>query len=99
MSGVVKQEEETNPNVKPIHINVKVKNQDNVEVFFKIKRTSEMETLMRIYCEKMSLQLKTVAFFIDGRNIKPHNTPEQLEMEDGDEIDVFLHQLGGGVGI
>ena len=33
---------------------------------------------------------------LDGERLQDHDTPEGNEMEDGDVIDVFEEQLGGG---
>ena len=36
-------------------------------------------------------------FIFDGERIKESDTPETLEMENGDEIDVMVEQTGGYV--
>uniref|UniRef100_K3XS44 Ubiquitin-like domain-containing protein n=1 Tax=Setaria italica TaxID=4555 RepID=K3XS44_SETIT len=38
-----------------------------------------------------------IAFLFDGRRLRGEQTPDELEMEDGDEIDAMLHQTGGYV--
>ncbi|KAB2636571.1 small ubiquitin-related modifier 1-like [Pyrus ussuriensis x Pyrus communis] len=77
------------------HINLKVKGQDGNEVFFRIKHTTQLKKLMTAYCDRQSVDLNSVAFLFDGRRLRPEQTPEELEMEDGDEIDAMLHQTGG----
>ncbi|KAL9254323.1 Small ubiquitin-related modifier 2-like protein [Drosera capensis] len=99
MSGV------TNPNTadedkKPndpsaAHINLKVKGQDGNEVFFRIKRGTQLKKLMNAYCDRSSVEFNSIAFLFDGRRLRPDQTPDDLEMEDGDEIDAMLHQTGG----
>ncbi|PON91902.1 E3 ubiquitin-protein ligase parkin [Trema orientale] len=79
------------------HVNLKVKSQDGTETPFKIKWTSPLEVLMREYCTQMSLELNSIVFLLDGRPIRAHQTPDQLEMEDGDLIDAMLHQTGGAI--
>ena len=37
-----------------------------------------------------------VRFVYDGNRLNPTDTPNSLEMEDGDAIDAFLEQIGGG---
>ena len=37
---------------KDIHINIKVKSQDGTEIFFKIKRTTQLKKLMDAYCQR-----------------------------------------------
>jgi small ubiquitin-related modifier len=34
-------------------------------------------------------------FLLDGEAIKGDQTPKMLELEDGDQIDCMLEQLGG----
>ena len=35
---------------KDVHINIKVKAQDGTEIYFKIKRTTNLKKLMDAYC-------------------------------------------------
>ena len=35
---------------KDVHINIKVKAQDGTEIYFKIKRTTQLKKLMDAYC-------------------------------------------------
>ncbi|XP_058206828.1 small ubiquitin-related modifier 2-like [Rhododendron vialii] len=87
-------EEEKKPNEQ--HINLKVKGQDGNEVFFRIKRSTQLRKLMTAYCDRQSVEFNSIAFLFDGRRLRGEQTPDELEMEDGDEIDAMLHQTGGG---
>ncbi|KAK6946986.1 Rad60/SUMO-like domain [Dillenia turbinata] len=69
--------------------------QDGNEVFFRIKRSTQLKKLMNAYCDRQSVELNSIAFLFDGRRLRGEQTPEELEMEDGDEIDAMLHQTGG----
>ncbi|CAM8924847.1 unnamed protein product [Rhodiola kirilowii] len=86
-------EDEKKPNEQ--HINLKVKGQDGNEVFFRIKRNTQLRKLMNAYCDRQSVELNSIAFLFDGRRLRGEQTPDELEMEDGDEIDAMLHQTGG----
>ncbi|XP_047977388.1 small ubiquitin-related modifier 2-like [Salvia hispanica] len=77
------------------HINLKVKGQDGNEVFFRIKRSTQLKKLMHAYCDRQSVDFNSIAFLFDGRRLRVEQTPDELEMEDGDEIDAMLHQTGG----
>ncbi|CAD5176794.1 small ubiquitin-related modifier 1 [Musa acuminata AAA Group] len=92
MSG---QEEEKKPADQAAHINLKVKGQDGNEVFFRIKHSTQLRKLMNAYCDRQSVDINSIAFLFDGRRLRGEQTPEELEMEDGDEIDAMLHQTGG----
>ncbi|KAK1440216.1 hypothetical protein QVD17_06041 [Tagetes erecta] len=80
------------------HINLKVKGQDGNEVFFRIKRSTQLKKLMNAYCDRQSVEINSIAFLFDGRRLRAEQTPDELEMEEGDEIDAMLHQTGGGIG-
>ncbi|CAI0379377.1 unnamed protein product [Linum tenue] len=95
MSGVTNQEEDKKPADGAAHINLKVKGQDGNEVFFRIKRSTQLKKLMGAYCDRQSVDLNSIAFLFDGRRLRAEQTPDELEMEDGDEIDAMLHQTGG----
>jgi hypothetical protein len=69
--------------------------QNNNEVFFKIKRATQLRKLMDAYCQRQGKDEKTVRFLYDGVRLKPDSTPEEMEMEDGDSIDVMVAQIGG----
>ncbi|KAM3302540.1 small ubiquitin-related modifier 1 isoform X1 [Capsicum chacoense] len=89
MSGVTQENDK-----KPAgHINLKVKSQDGNEVFFRIKRSTQLKKLVNAYCDRQSVDLNAIVFLFDG----PDQTPDELEMDDGDEIDAMLHQTGGSL--
>ncbi len=37
----------------------------------------------------------SVRFMLDGENINPESTPADMDLEDDDQIDCFLAQVGG----
>lgn len=89
---------EAKPDQKPEggeHINIRVKDQSNSEIFFKIKPTTQFKKVMNAYCQRQGLDILAVRFLFDGDRLLDHETPASKEMEDGDCIDVFLQQLGG----
>ena len=74
---------------------LKVVTQDGNEVFFKCKPTTALDKLMKAFCQRQGIAINTVRFLFDGNRIRENQTPEQLEMEDGDSIDVVVEQVGG----
>nr|KJB12983.1 hypothetical protein B456_002G048500 [Gossypium raimondii] len=69
--------------------------QDGNEVFFKIKRSTQLKKLMNAYYDRQSMDFNSIAFLFNGRRLRGEQTPNELEMEDGDEIDAMLHQTSG----
>ncbi|CAO3663104.1 unnamed protein product [Umbelopsis vinacea] len=50
---------------------------------------------MDAYCERQGKATSSVRFLYDGIRIQGNNTPNELDMEDGDSIDVMVEQIGG----
>ncbi|EFE40328.1 hypothetical protein TRV_04940 [Trichophyton verrucosum HKI 0517] len=59
------------------HLNIKVTDNNN-EVFFKIKRSTQLKKLMDAFCERQGKQLSTVRFLFDGTRVRPDDSPETL---------------------
>ncbi|CAG8448154.1 13583_t:CDS:2 [Acaulospora morrowiae] len=77
------------------HINLKVVGNDHNEMFFKIKRSTQLKKLMDAFCTRQGKLLNSVRFLYDGERIREDQTPQELDMEDGDTIDVMVEQTGG----
>lgn len=99
------------------HLNVKVTDGNN-EVFFKIKKTTQLKKLMDAFCDRSGKNSQSVRFLFDGQRVNPTDSPEtvshsipitpllaitsdsafalQLEMVDGDTLEVHQEQIGGG---
>ncbi|KAF5741273.1 hypothetical protein HS088_TW10G00269 [Tripterygium wilfordii] len=76
--GGAGQEEDKKPGDQSAHINLKVKGQDGNEVFFRIKRSTQMRKLMNAYCERQSVDLNSIAFLFDGRRLRAEQTPDEV---------------------
>uniref|UniRef100_H2YG29 Small ubiquitin-related modifier n=1 Tax=Ciona savignyi TaxID=51511 RepID=H2YG29_CIOSA len=77
------------------HINLKVTGSDGSVVQFKIKRHTPLRKLMQAYCDRQGQSMNMIRFRFDGQAINENDTPNKLEMEDEDTIDVFTQQTGG----
>ncbi|TXG65435.1 hypothetical protein EZV62_006710 [Acer yangbiense] len=62
------------------HITLRVKDQNENEVHFRIKKSAPLKMLMDGYCVKNRVELNTFAFLFDGNNLCPDQTPEQLKL-------------------
>ena len=77
-------------------INITVQCQTAADELFRIRRDVKLERLINMYCRKYSLDPRAVQFLApSGRHIFSVQTPDELGLEDGDEISVNLYQLGG----
>merc|ERR1712232_297683 len=75
----------------PDFINLKVKSAQNAEIWFRVKKTTPLNKLMKAYCERNHQDPNSVVFLFDGERIRADQTPSDLDMEDKDEIDAMLH--------
>ncbi|MCJ1354504.1 MAG: hypothetical protein MMC33_004493 [Icmadophila ericetorum] len=85
---------EDQPQPPSEHLNIKVTDNNN-EVFFKIKRTTALKKLMDAFCDRQGKQPNTVRFLFDGARVQATDTPEILDMADGDTLEVHQEQIGG----
>lgn len=70
-----------------IEIKVQGKEPDSKKTF-RILKTDQLEKLMTAYCEYRKLPRSRIKFLFDGEELKGGETPEQLDMEHEDVIDV-----------
>jgi small ubiquitin-related modifier len=62
---------------------------------FKIKKTTPISKVMDAYCNKLGVPSTAYRFYLDDNRLNGHETPESLELEDGDIISAMAHQVGG----
>mmetsp|Transcript_1216 Transcript_1216/g.1771 ORF Transcript_1216/g.1771 Transcript_1216/m.1771 type:complete len:96 (+) Transcript_1216:109-396(+) len=78
-------------------ITIRVRDQTGEETYFRIKKTTKMAKVFETYAEKKGIQANSLRFLLDGERIKGDQTPKQLELEDQDQIDCMLEQMGGSL--
>ncbi|KAF3673108.1 Small ubiquitin-related modifier 1 [Capsicum annuum] len=89
-------ENDKKPDDNHVLINLKVKGQNRCEVFFRIKRSIQLKKLMNAYnCDRVPIDFNSNTFLFNGRRLRGEQTPDELRMENGDQIDAMLHQIGG----
>jgi small ubiquitin-related modifier len=59
------------------HLNIKVTDNNN-EVFFKIKRTTQLKKLMDAFCERQGKAPTSVRFLFDGSRVQPTDSPDTV---------------------
>ena len=69
--------------------------QSGEETFFKIKKTTKMSKVFSTYAQRKGVDVTALRFLLDGERIKEDQTPKTLELEDNDQIDCMLEQVGG----
>jgi len=76
-------------------ITIRVRDQTGEETYFKIKKTTKMEKVFQTYAQRKGVQSSSLRFLLDGERIMGDQTPKQLELDDQDQIDCMLEQMGG----
>uniref|UniRef100_A0AAV1UKA6 Ubiquitin-like domain-containing protein n=1 Tax=Peronospora matthiolae TaxID=2874970 RepID=A0AAV1UKA6_9STRA len=76
-------------------ITIRVKDQSGEETFFKVKPNTKMEKIFSAYAQRKGVPASALRFLLDGTRISGDQTPKMLELEDQDQIDCALEQVGG----
>ena len=76
-------------------LNLEVLDQDGRKLQFQVKKNTPLQKLMNAYCTHFNVDQGMTRFFFDGNRITKTDTPNSMEMEDGDAIDVMADQQGG----
>lgn len=76
-------------------LSIRVRDQHQGEVVFKVKRTTKMKRVLQAFCDRKGWQAGQVRFAFDGQRVDEEMSPEDLGMESNDCIDAFLEQIGG----
>ena len=68
------------------------------EVNFRVKSSTKLGKLMEAFCVRKGCRQSEIRFTFDGKRLAANQTVAQMEMEDGDVIDVHNEMVGGGNG-
>ncbi|KAK9933200.1 hypothetical protein M0R45_020403 [Rubus argutus] len=91
-------DEDQKPNIhsNPEFVNLKIYyQQDGSVTNYRVRRSTKLQKLLVAFCTHRSLDMKLFAILIDGHGFNLERTPQELQMEDGDEIEVMIHSSGG----
>ncbi|ESK83691.1 ubiquitin-like protein [Moniliophthora roreri MCA 2997] len=69
---------------------------EGTSIQVKVKATMTFKKIFDAAEKKFGKDPGTLRFTYDGERVHEYETPAQREMEDGDEIQAFLWQEGGG---
>mmetsp|Transcript_78219 Transcript_78219/g.172620 ORF Transcript_78219/g.172620 Transcript_78219/m.172620 type:complete len:95 (-) Transcript_78219:20-304(-) len=67
-------------------------------VQFKVKPGTKFSKVIDAYCKKKALDPNAIRLLYNGQRVASDDTPAKLELEEGDTIEAFLQQIGGGSG-
>ncbi|KAI3598050.1 ubiquitin-like protein [Moniliophthora roreri] len=69
---------------------------EGTSIQVKVKATMTFKKIFDAAEKKFGKDPGTLKFHYDGTRISAEDTPGSLGMEDGDQVDAFLEQVGGG---
>ena len=71
-----------------------VKDMTGAVTFFRVKRSTEMDKVFNAYAAQKGVDRVALRFMVDGERIGTDATPEMLDLEDHDLIDVLNEPKG-----
>ncbi|KAL9188949.1 hypothetical protein ACHAXT_011439 [Thalassiosira profunda] len=75
-------------------VTIRVKDQTGEETMFTIKRSTRMAKVFTAYAKRKGVTAIALRFTLDGERVGPDDTAETWELDDNDQIDVILAQVG-----
>lgn len=77
-------------------ITVRVRDSDENEVAFKVKKSTKMSKIIEAYATRKGVQSQAVRFTTDaGVRVSVDDTPKMLELDDDSVISAMIEQTGG----
>nr|ODN93166.1 hypothetical protein L203_00435 [Cryptococcus depauperatus CBS 7841] len=73
-------------------LNIRIVNSNHEEVFFKIKRKTKLNKLKIAYADRVGTDVNAIRLLFDGARILEDQTADDLELEDGDALEVQLER-------
>ncbi|KAJ3367070.1 Small ubiquitin- modifier 1 [Allomyces javanicus] len=90
------------PDVKPAaaggvvqQVTLKLQDSNGNEIEFKVKSTTKFQKIAKAYADKKNIDVSTLRFNIDGEPVVFEKTVGELDLVDGDVVDVEMKQVGG----
>ncbi|KAL3507324.1 hypothetical protein ACH5RR_032706 [Cinchona calisaya] len=63
---------------------------------YRVKRDTPFQKLFMKFCEHKQLEYRAMDFIWDGARVPVRRTPDELHMEDEEQIDAMVRCGGGG---
>jgi len=65
------------------------------KIFSSLSHNVLIKQIFDAFLQRKSLQPGSVRFLFDGERVREDQSPQELDMEDGDSLDVMMEQVGG----
>ena len=65
-------------------------------ILLTIKKSVPIGKVIKDFCKRQNEKNSTIRMFFDGQRIADYETPDDLDLKNGDDIDIFWEMYGGG---
>ena len=70
------------------NLNIRIRDQTGEETFFKVKKTTKLDKVfMAVLDARKGVAATSLRFLFDGSRVRGDQTPADIDMEDGDQLD------------
>ena len=77
-------------------ITITIKDQVSASLTLRVKKNTPFRKILDAYARQAERQAWQCRMYLDGLRLGLEECPESVEMEEGDMVDVFVEQTGGG---
>jgi len=78
----------------PNAVNCRLRDQGGEETYFKMRSNMQFTIIGNAYANRKGLNLDSLRFLFEGQRVFLHQTPDDIGLEDCDQLDVMLEQQG-----
>jgi small ubiquitin-related modifier len=72
-----------------------VKSPDGEITHFKVKKGTKFSKVIQAFSTRKGISPGAIRLMLDGQTLNADQTPEELDIGDGDQIDAMYEQTGG----
>ena len=77
-------------------ITISINKPDGTLQKFNTKKSDRFRRMDKVYAEVNDLYISPIRFFYKGNQLQPRNTPNEVQMDEGDRIVMFFY-FGGSL--
>ena len=92
--AVVRDEQVPQPSTSGGSLNIRVRSASGREEYFKVMPTTPLERVFDAWSTQVGVCAASVRFMFDGSRVRSDQTPADIGMEDGDQLDCIAEMRG-----
>eukprot|EP00629_Pelagomonadales_sp_RCC1024_P006560 CAMPEP_0119263278 /NCGR_PEP_ID=MMETSP1329-20130426/2729_1 /TAXON_ID=114041 /ORGANISM="Genus nov. species nov., Strain RCC1024" /LENGTH=239 /DNA_ID=CAMNT_0007262979 /DNA_START=221 /DNA_END=940 /DNA_ORIENTATION=+ len=75
-------------------LNIRVRDQTGEATYFKVLTSTKLDKVFNAYSQRKGVARDALRFLFDGQRVFGYQTADDIDMDDGDQIDCLLEQQG-----